>query len=392
MMNFTKIIKKEFPEYIAKSKEFYITEYDFWTKKEYENNKNFIDLRSRRQDQTKHRNNILNLYKQINPHQSIDDFTKEEEDTLYDAFLCTMVWGNIGLGRSKIEYFNSVFNYDKEKLLNKLKRVWVLLSKNDTEKAFISMKNIRKTEVKYDKETKEKDNNYIYGVGPAFFTKFIYFSGKALYDKNIPLIYDSVMARTHRAILISESKDRTVNNHNVHDYDEYIQLMQCISTELELPSPDYLEALLFSKNKSGGRQFIINYVKNNYPAANKKDTTNNFNSNSFWNKAQKEIPYPLSGIQKGYREIKEIFNSSTKILLQVYQKKINKHGYLAFGIHNIKKNQREELIKKLRNIFKEDPVEDKNCIIIRNTNPEYVNEDKKIEWFAENIQKIIDII
>lgn len=392
MHEFTKLVKKEFPDYMGKAEEAYVASYAFWDEENYTHSDNFRNLRDRRHDSISNRAEILNLYKEIKPHNQIKDFTKEEENLLYDAFLCTMVWGNIGLRPSKIAYFDSVFNYDKNDLLKKLKRVWVLLSNGDINGAFNSMKN-----------TKEADN-YIYGVGSAFFTKFLYFSGDEMFDNNQPLIYDSVMVRTHKAILLAENNYHNVNNDNINDYLEYIQLMNDISIELGLKSADYLEALLFSKN-NGCRQFIINYV--NSKLKGKPDQNNVIFPKSqlhdFWKSLQDS-----DDVYKGKTPDTDFYYIKSGKLWMKIIRDGNYNGdktYQCFSIN--RKILNDNLLKKLEEEFSAEMLNgdvkadynDKAKIVYYNCssnclNDSKINEKELIRWFnahAKNLVKIINV-
>lgn len=227
----------------AKSEEAFDYPYPFWDKEMYKHNESFENLKKRltidRYEPVKTRSQIIGLYKE------------NSDDSLYDAFLCTMAWGGIGV--YKKDRFTDVFDTPKDTMLKTLNTIKEKIKYKDIRGAFESLQGDFK----------------IKSVGPAFFTKYLYFLGAACEDWGDtpkPLIYDSVMVDVHAALLLSDNNYRVVSNENVDDYLDFIERMHKLakSKDLGLESAGHLEALLFTKNGVKGRQFVRQFIKDNY--------------------------------------------------------------------------------------------------------------------------------
>ena len=409
MMNFTKLITEKYPDYKKIANKAFDSNYSIWEEPKYENKTKgrFEELKERRKTITD-RTKILDLYKTIEHHTEIDDFNEEEENTLYDAFLCTMVWGKIGLYGSKIDFFKNVFD-DKNKadIIAKLKFIWIILcDENKTEKERI-------TET-FD-YLKKDGAKHIDGVGPAFFTKFLYFASDGKFKNIKPLIYDRVMLRTHRTILFSLGEidkarklENKSYNYNSDNYIEYLGFMKSLSKKEEFDlEPGHLEALLFSDEEYGNclscRSFIKKYEKQQLKVINKLENNNkpkeDDNQNNiqqcFWDKLRNRLSTQMkcAVIKDRSCELRKIGNGNYTLRMRVYSNGFNKNGYQAFGIDNIKDNDKVKLEKEIKLRFKNEVIDcSGKSIIIRNKNSDYANEEKRIEWFVDNINKIIEIL
>lgn len=315
-----------------------------------------------------------------------------KEESIYEAFLCTMVWGNLGMGRFQYQV-DDVFDANKKlSITKKLINVREILKKADPKN-----NNIDNVISEAFKSMKNKPN-HISSVGPAFFTKVLYFIGQTVNwgDMPQPLIYDSIMMRTHEAILKTNytKQERIVDNSKVSDYLEYIKLMREISDDIGI-DPGHLEALLFSPC---GREFVNEILGNKTKSKKNNEIIINNKSEyslGFWGNLEKEIPTIMKNariVDDSICEIKLKNKNCVVLRMRIYSNGYKKNGYQAFGIDNLKEEKRDRTAKSIKKHFVDAKVDYRKTIIIRNMNPDYENERKKIEWFVENIQKIIAII
>lgn len=417
MSEFSNKLKKWFSEHgfdnlKQKANDEFQHDFSFWTEpmynKEVENsNLNFKKLKENYSVLVHNRYEIIN--KMYNKISMVDK--KEKNDLLYNAFLCTMVWGHIGVIYGRRDYFEYVFNNDhKNAIIKKLNNVRDLLLKRTTnaiKEAYKSMKYYGKNNI--------NGKNNIKFVGPAFFTKYLYFLGSSMNwaDNPKPLIYDSVMMNAHEAILyVNCESQRTVNNNNISDYLDYIEKMKEESAELGL-EPGKLEALLFSKE---GREFV-NSILEKKPKVRKKGTRDN--------RVEKEKEDKPK--QKGFKERYEsVCNNAIKnnkkepytiynhkplgLLINVYGKKSFKNNvaYQSISITGYKdypnKEKIEEMLKtefsgeKENNTVRFYPENNdkiqyyaiininQNCL---DKNGELIKTEL-IDWFEKHVQNLIN--
>lgn len=364
----------------TKAEEAFNYPYPNWNNDRYINNscESFNNVKADYEYVTR-RSALINLY--------------EGEGLLYEAFLCTMIWGNIGLYNK--QQFIGVFTADKDDVKSKLENVKNYLIKNDIKNAYTSML--------------KNANNYIKYLGPAFFSKYLYFVSKSvnLGNNPKPLIYDSVMINTHKAILLSCGKTyaeaEKVTNNDVDCYIDLIIKMKQLSDNLGLEA-DKLEALLFTKGGNigiNGREFIKDYISNKKSGNSEKkqqnlkdNSKNNVNikqSENFWDKLKKRITYigtPSSS--GGFCKLKGKYKDGVQLRINVFKNDIKKNGYQSISItHGPIWTPPQKLKDEYGKMFDESK---KGYLVIRNTNPMYADENKKIEWFVENINKIIEIL
>lgn len=223
MKGFTDLIKKNFPNYKELAKEAFDRDYDHqWERPMYQDNTTFKELKNKYGNKHLTRQLIIDLFK---------------DKKYYEGFLCAMVWGNIGTYQNGRQRFESVFNKNNEKeISDKIDSVIKLLNEGDIENSYLSL---------FDKNPEK--GNAINGVGEAFFTKLLYFSGASIEKLNIkPLIYDNNIRIFYYNLLnkLNESRPRGAFNR----YIDYCTKMDIAKEMLELPNSGYVEALLFRKD------------------------------------------------------------------------------------------------------------------------------------------------
>lgn len=157
-------IRRKFPNYKDLANCAYNRPYDLWGRRMYQGNAAFVDLKEKFG-----KNNKVTTRKQIN--------RLFKGGKYYDAFLCAMIWGNIGTYKNGKAHFNAAFSVNKKDVEDKLKRIKNLLNENKIGEAFSSM-------------TRGK-NNAIPGVGVSFFTKALYFIGETCDITIKSLIFDA---------------------------------------------------------------------------------------------------------------------------------------------------------------------------------------------------------
>lgn len=145
----------------------------------------------------------------------------------YEGFLCAMVWGNIGTYQGGSKRFESVFNANNK---NKINNVVNKVQNGYIDKAYCSLC--------------KGGENYIAGLGEAFFTKLLYFAGMTnvtLTPK--PLIFDRNMKDIYKQLLsfIGASMPKGELNR----YLDYCEKMEELRYLLKLPTAGHVEALLF---------------------------------------------------------------------------------------------------------------------------------------------------
>lgn len=161
-------------------------------------------------------------------------------DNYYDAFLCAMIWGNIGANLSGQKCFTSVFCKDnKADIEQHLSNVIDLLQKKEVVQAYQSLL--------------WGGTNKIDGVGESFFTKLLYFAGGSICDLNPqPLIYDSVMHEVYKKFQ-NKIGFQTPQGF-VNEYMDYCTKMDELRNLLSLPTAGHVEALLFMP---GIREYVF---------------------------------------------------------------------------------------------------------------------------------------
>lgn len=125
---------------------------------------------------------------------SREDVIKYFQQNVYRGFMAAMLWG-------KTRRLKTIVNTSPKDIEDKLKRVETKLKQGEIKDAFISMCE--------DGLMCKGDSNKIKGVDWAFFTKVLFFMGKAFAPKRrpIPLILDSHMMYIHCALLIDDNED-----------------------------------------------------------------------------------------------------------------------------------------------------------------------------------------
>ena len=149
----------------------------------------------------------------------------------YDAFLCAMIWGNIGANRIGKRCFSFVFREDnKADIEQHLNNVIDLLQNKDVAQAYQSLL--------------WGGTNKIAGVGESFYTKLLYFAGGSICGLNPqPLIYDSVMHEVYKEF--QKIIGFQTPQGNVNEYMDYCTKMEELRKLLSLPTAGHVEALLF---------------------------------------------------------------------------------------------------------------------------------------------------
>ncbi len=227
-MIITEKIKENFKNYDELADVAYDMDYSrLWNRNMYQGNVVFDRLKEKYniKENPLNRAFIINLFKQ---------------DKVYDAFLCAMVWGKIGLNVNSKKVFNSVFNeINKQNLESKLKNVVDYLKSNDVKNAYESLLN-------YGDNPKDiKGKNKIDGVDVSFFTKLLYFAGSSIEGLSVkPLIYDSQLEALYYKILSMERRTKPRGSYN--RYKDYCDLFEQARIELGLKTSGHLEALLFT--------------------------------------------------------------------------------------------------------------------------------------------------
>lgn len=122
-----------------------------------------------------------------------EDVIKYYKQDIYRGFIATMLWG-------RTRRLKTIVNTSPKDIEDKLKRVETKLKQGEIKDAFISMCE--------DGLMCKCDSNKIKGVDWAFFTKVLFFMGKAFAPKRrpIPLILDSHMMYIHCALLIDDNE------------------------------------------------------------------------------------------------------------------------------------------------------------------------------------------
>lgn len=184
---------------------------------------------------------------------SREDVINYFHQNLYRGFMAAMIWG-------KTRRLKTIVNISPKDIEDKLKRIETKLKQGEIKDAFISMCK--------DSLISKCDSNKIEGVDWAFFTKVLFFMGKAFAPKRrpIPLILDSHMMYIHCALLIDDNEDvekyykwyidkkgnegvtwlRTSSDFKSEVYLDYINRMHTISFNKGY-SADKLEEYLFDK-------------------------------------------------------------------------------------------------------------------------------------------------
>ena len=149
----------------------------------------------------------------------------------YDAFLCAMIWGNIGTNLGGQKSFSNVFcTTNKAQVEQSVINVISLLRNRNVPQAYQSLL--------------IGGTNKIAGIRESFFTKLLYFAGESICGLNPqPLIFDSVMHGVYNKIL---NITRSLSPHGfVNVYMDYCTKMEKLRELLFLPTAGHVEALLF---------------------------------------------------------------------------------------------------------------------------------------------------
>lgn len=174
--------------------------------------------------------NLKNEYSTVTTRRQIIDLFKEGK--FHEGYLCTLVWGNIGLNVNARTVFNDAFGVDKESVVKRLSRVKEYLENGDIKKCCNYLC---------------RGEGHFPGVGVSFFTKLMYFIGEAYQIPNDvrPLIYDDRSRQILQAIWNEQGVSRKATS-GVGCYLAFNELMAKLSKELHLQSAGHLEALFFN--------------------------------------------------------------------------------------------------------------------------------------------------
>lgn len=211
-------IRSKFPNYKELANSAYNRSHDLWERRMYQRNAVFSNLKKKygKGEKVTTRKQIIELFK---------------DGKYYDAFLCAMIWGNIGTYKNGRAHFEAAFSTNQKDIEDKLKKVMEYLTAGKIEDAFISM-------------TKGK-SNAIPGVGVSFFTKILYFMGEASGLTIKPLIFDSTSVKILNRIYHDMNLPTKAHQSKKH-YLSFVCEMNQLSRNLYLDSASYLEAFLFN--------------------------------------------------------------------------------------------------------------------------------------------------
>lgn len=217
-------IRTQFPNYRDLAAANFNRPHNLWGRRMYQQNPVFQELKAKYG---------MGPNAVVNRRQIIDLFAKKE---FYDAYLCSMVWGNIGTFQNGRRIFETAFAIPRQEVERKIKSIILLIENNNIEGAFASMC--------------RGGANQFPGLGVSFFTKILYFVGESLNKGNnvLPLIFDSNSIKVLTRIYRDQNSNQVARQTLAH-YMSFCNEMSRISGNLELPSPGYLEAFLFNDGK-----------------------------------------------------------------------------------------------------------------------------------------------
>ena len=223
-MALTDEIKQRFPKYKELAELSFARSHDLWERPMYQENATFLRLKQKYgvADPDKRvttRPQLISLYKRQN---------------YYDAYLCTLVWGNIGTYMKARDSFNHAFSIKKKDCNRIIQEVKAMLCVGNIEEAFDSMC--------------RDGRNCISGLGVSFFTKILYFVGETVESEVKPLIFDSTSLKILTRLYADNGLNRVARQTRSCYLDFNIR-MNRIARELELPSAGHLEAFLFNCGK-----------------------------------------------------------------------------------------------------------------------------------------------
>lgn len=258
---------------------------------------------------------------------SREDVINYFQQKLYRGFMAAMIWG-------KTRRLKTIVNTSPNNIEDKLKRIETKLKQGEIKEAFMSMCE--------DSLISKCDSNKIEGVDWAFFTKILFFMGKAFAPKRrpIPLILDSHMMFIHCALMIDDNEDiekyykwyidkkgnegvtwlRTSSDFKSDVYLDYINRMNTIAFS-EGYVADKLEEYLFDTITVSPGSDIYEEVKeilNNKKTPNKnKKECNNSNKTQANNllTTQEDALFPLL---KGSNVILESFKPFDGLTNRIY--------------------------------------------------------------------------
>lgn len=215
-------IKNNVQDYKVIAEHAFNREHNLWERPMYQDNPAFQQVKSQYG---------TGEHKVVRRQQVIDLFA---EGKYYDAYLCAMVWGNIGTYRKGRRNFESAFGVTRSYAETHIADIVSILSKGDIGSAFDSMC--------------IGGSNHFPGLGVSFFTKVLYFAGATICEDVSPLILDSntlmILARLYNDSGITQTPRQTKAQ-----YLFFCSEMARMSSELELPTPGHLEAFLFNDGK-----------------------------------------------------------------------------------------------------------------------------------------------
>ena len=181
---------------------------------------------------------------------------------LYLALVSMLLWG--GAHNGPYSSFLRTLAVGRDTLVRKVENVSLLLEEGRLECAFDSMH--------------LGGRNHIDGISTSFFTKIIYFLRFHHQDVPRPLIYDTISAYIHCAILIDQNRvEEYFSWHPRYGlrflrpeyemYEDYINSMNSLSQENGIDRSDRLESSLFGWKMSRAfdisnpRAIVKKYVK-----------------------------------------------------------------------------------------------------------------------------------
>ena len=217
-------IKTLFPTYYDLATASFNREHNLWDRPMYQQNPVFQSLKAKYGIGP----NAVVMRNQI-----IDLFSKGK---LYDAYLCTLVWGNIGTFQNGRHNFESAFSVPKQDVEKRIKNLIKLIATDNIEDAFNSMC--------------IGGTNHFSGLGVSFFTKILYFIAESLSTSItvFPLIFDSNSLKVLNRIYRDQGVQENARQTKAH-YLFFCNEMSRSSGNLKLPTPGYLEAFLFNDGR-----------------------------------------------------------------------------------------------------------------------------------------------
>lgn len=404
-MKFTELIIREFGKnYVQKAQDAYNIEINQWSNPLYNNSRNgvFDELKKKYENKVKCRKDLIKLYKKIDIKIDSKVENKNNDQAIYDAFLCAMVWGKIGL-ISKKQFFDVFDKTKKYEIITKLKAVNNFFKEKSVNCIIDAFKSMA-----------SNGDNKITSVDTSYFTKYLYFLGETIWDNNEirPLIYDGIMQNAYKAILITEDDMITKKTYSgVKDYEDYLTIMQRISVELKLTNSGYLEALLFSEyGRIVVKNIIKEYTKEHPKYVKTKKNKSHTQKSKVLDIYQQYAVFCKKAIETNRDDNWVVVpNNPLGLRTNIFVEKFEYHrktAYQSFSIigyknasnkDNIKQALDREFAEELSNTTT-DYKEVRDFLVIYNHNPICVtngklNEGELIKWFnahAENLIKIID--